>query len=321
MKTDNKTIEIDETPVDDSRPTEVPTITIEHGPAERPRHGHSYLKRLRSRRVVATLCAIVAATFAAGAIYLIGKRHATDPGVPAGISESQNIAQLAEPYTPSAAGTSVVTDSILGVAMDFYSLDGLVASLEPQMPDTADRSLVLFMRSADYHPDTTAIGSIVIGGKAVASKGQRNRGGYVAIAPTGKTVIGISQSTNRIADNAVATGGSMFSQFVLLGDAMLPATFSLHGKVERAALARLADGSTYYVTTRHKETMYDFADALREYGVVDAVYITGGNNYTFHRTPDGAAHITDATRAKIAKYTAAPLPTPLLVFRTPRPTN
>ena len=43
----------------------------------------------------------------------------------------------------------------------------------------------------------------------------------------------------------------------------------------------------YYIATRHKETLWDFADALREYGFIDAIYITGGADYVFYRDKDG----------------------------------
>ena len=46
----------------------------------------------------------------------------------------------------------------------------------------------------------------------------------------------------------------------------------------------------YFVATRHKETLWDFADALREYGFIDAIYITGGNDYVYYRNSDGERH-------------------------------
>ena len=63
--------------------------------------------------------------------------------------------------------------------------------------------------------------------------------------------------------------------------------FALKGKVTRCALARKAGSTTiWYVETIHKESLYDFAQALADYGFTDAVYLTGGNNgNTFYRTP------------------------------------
>ena len=47
------------------------------------------------------------------------------------------------------------------------------------------------------------------------------------------------------------------------------------------------------IETPHPETLWDFADALREYGYVDAVYLTGGNESGFYRAPDGTAYFTE----------------------------
>ena len=57
-----------------------------------------------------------------------------------------------------------------------------------------------------------------------------------------------------------------------------------------------------------------FPDAMREYGVVDAIYITGGNSYLFHRDSNGNVCMTDNTRSKISKYSESAPPAPLLVF-------
>lgn len=92
--------------------------------------------------------------------------------------------------------------------------------------------------------------------------------------------------------------GSYFRQFVLVSNGELPQRFFLHGKVERKALARTADDRLCIIATRHPETLWDFANALREYGYVDAVYLTGGNESGFYRAPDGTAYFTE----KAAKY-------------------
>ena len=231
------------------------------------------------------------------------------------VTDKENLELLKKEYSPVAEGTTLSSDSVFGVAFDMYSLDGLKASLERELPDTTDKSLVLFMRSADYHPDNSLIGTVVTDGEMHNGKESKNRPAYVAISKTGKTVIGISLD-NDLADFAEDNNGSFFRQFVLLGNGELPSKFSLHGKVERAAIGRMADGKMYYVTTRHRETMYDFADALREYGFMDAVYITGGNGYPFYRDKDGIAHNSSLVAEKYSKYRDTVPPAPLLVFRS-----
>lgn len=78
-------------------------------------------------------------------------------------------------------------------------------------------------------------------------------------------------------------------QFILVSDGAIPSRFFLHGIVERRAIGRIYD-QLYFIATRHKETLWDFADALREYGFIDAIYITGGADYVFYRDKDRFKH-------------------------------
>lgn len=69
----------------------------------------------------------------------------------------------------------------------------------------------------------------------------------------------------------------------------------------------------YYIATRHKETLWDFADALREYGFIDAIYITGGADYVFYRDKNGIRHdIGDSADYPHEKWKEV---VPWLVFR------
>ncbi|MDE6682298.1 MAG: phosphodiester glycosidase family protein, partial [Muribaculaceae bacterium] len=240
-----------------------------------------------------------------------------NPNVTSSVSDGDNIAYLSSrtPMPEGIKGVEVAEDSILGVAFTSYPLQGLRGSIERELPDTADRSVVLMMRSADYYPDGKVIGTMVIDGTPIPAKERRTRPGYVALSKDGKTAIGISL-TDRVSDRAADSVGSFFRQFAILGNGELPAAFALHGKVERGAIGRMADGSLHYFLTRNRESMYDFADALREYGVMDAGYITGGNGYEFYRDKDGVAHVSQRLKDHYAKYPDRKVPAPMLVFRT-----
>jgi hypothetical protein len=179
----------------------------------------------------------------------------------------------------------MTSDSILGVAMDFYAIHGLKASIEFEEPDTADTSVFLYSRCADHTADERYLGSLVAQGKEYQS--DQTRLGYMAMTE-GQMVIGISRS-DKVKDYVIDHGGSFFRQFILVSNGTIPSRFFLHGKVERRAIGRI-DNQLYYIATRHKETLWDFADALREYGFIDAIYITGGADYVFCRSRDGIRH-------------------------------
>ena len=229
-------------------------------------------------------------------------------GVPVSVTPEQNISKLQAPISKENPEVVMSSDSILGVALDFYAIHGLKASIEFEEPDTADASVYLYSRCADHMADSTYIGSLVVNGEELQS--DRSRLGYMAMTDE-QMVIGISRS-DKVKDYVMENGGSFFRQFILVSNGVIPSRFFLHGKVERRAIGRIGN-QLYYIATRHKETLYDLAEALKEYGFTDAIYITGGYDYGFYRTIDGERHdIGDVSRYPHRKWKGV---IPWLVFR------
>ena len=229
-------------------------------------------------------------------------------GVSVSVSPDQNIEKLQQPVKHEMPEVVLTSDNILGVAMDFYAIHGLKANIEFEEPDTADTSVYLYCRSADHKADGTYLGSLVVDGDVHQS--DTHRLGYMAMVG-GNSVIGISRS-EKVKDFVQEHGGSFFRQFILVSDGTIPGRFFLHGKVERRAIGRIGD-QLYYIATRNKETLWDFADALREFGFIDAIYITGGADYVYYRSKDGIRHdIGDSADYPQTKWKSI---IPWLVFR------
>ena len=290
---------------------EVPTIIIERDEQPQskeivtkvvaPSKKQKWLKRFLAFAVVG--CMIVAAI--AGYYFW---NYYYNIGVSVSVSPEQNIEKLKRPVKKEAPEVVMTSDSILGVAMDFYAIHGLKASIEFEEPDTADTSVFLYSRCADHTADGRYLGSLVAEG--VEKQNDRSRLGYMAMAD-GNMVIGISRS-EKVKDYVLERGGSFFRQFILVSNGMIPSRFFLHGKVERRAIGRI-ENQLYYIATRHKETLWDFADALREYGFIDAIYITGGADYVFYRNKGGVRHdIGNPTDYPHTKWKGI---VPWLVFR------
>ena len=267
---------------------EVPIIIIERDEQPQPREVVSkvvapsrkqkWLKRFLA--LVAIGCLMVA-IFAGYYLW----NYYYNIGVSVSVTPEQNIEKLQRPVKQEAPEVVMTSDSILGVAMDFYAIHGLKASIEFQEPDTADTSVFLYCRSADHKADGNYIGSLVVNGEERQS--DTHRLGYMAMLGD-NSVIGISRS-EKVKDYVQEHGGSFFRQFILVSNGEIPGRFFLHGKVERRAIGRI-DDQLYFIATRYKETLWDFADALREYGFIDAIYITGGADYVFYRDKDGMKH-------------------------------
>lgn len=267
---------------------EVPIIIIERDEQPKskeivtkvvaPSKKKKWLKRFLAFAVVGCMIAVAIAGYYFWNYYY-------NIGVSVSASPEQNIEKLQRPVKKEIPEVVMTSDSILGVAMDFYAIHGLKASIEFEEPDTADTSVFLYSRCADHTADGRYLGSLVAQG--VEKQNDRSRLGYMAMAD-GNMVIGISRS-EKVKDYVLERGGSFFRQFILVSNGMIPSRFFLHGKVERRAIGRIND-QIYFIATRHKETLWDFADALSEYGFIDAIYITGGADYVFYRDRDGVKH-------------------------------
>lgn len=292
---------------------EVPVIIIERD--EQPQPKESVTKVVApswKRKWLKRILAFIAALCCMAAVFVGYKfwNYYYNIGVSVSVTPEQNIEKLQEPVRQEAPEVVMTSDSILGVAMDFYAIHGLKASIEFEEPDTADTSVYLYCRSADHKADSTYIGSLVVNGEERQS--DTHRLAYMAMLG-GNSVIGISRS-EKVKDFVQERGGSFFRQFILVSDGTIPGRFFLHGKVERRAIGRIGD-QLYYIATRHKETLWDFADALREYGFIDAIYITGGADYVFCRDRNGIRHdIGDTADYPHTKWKDV---VPWLVFRAP----
>ncbi len=184
-------------------------------------------------------------------------------------------------------------DSIDGVTMRFYNLAGLKASMSREMPADSDSSVVLVTQGWDYYFDDAKqyhfLGDFVYKGKMLAQC--TGKAGFVALT-TKEWQMGISQEDS-VRDYIISQGGSMFRQFALVSAGQICLKqFALKGKVHRRALARKpGDATAYYVETVNKESLYDFAEALADYGFIDAVYLTGADGTEpVYRDEKGTLH-------------------------------
>lgn len=260
-------------------------------------NGKDNLNRPRRRLMWGLFCAFGSMLLC---LILIGSywlyRRYVNIGVPVSVTSEQNIAKLQKVQGEAKPEVVMTSDSILGVGFNMYELRGLRAEISFDEPDVTDSDVYLYSRCSDftsYDPqENQYIGSLVMNGEELQS--DNSRLGYCAMA-NDNIVIGVARDED-VKDYCIDQGGSFFRQFVLVSGGMLPPRFYLHGKVERRGIGRIGD-KLYYIESHGKEGMYEFADALREYGFIDAIYITGGTDYCFYRTIDGKCHsIGDSTQ-------------------------
>ena len=257
-------------------------ITIERDDDDEPIRPQRSKRSTWLRRIAMTvgILAFLATCYGGLKVY----NYYYNYGVALGVSPTENIEKLER--TTQQTGSSQITlttETIHDVDLNIYHLQNVKAEISLTEPTPDDKDVLMFTRSSDYKEKGEYIGSLVIDGEEIQS--DVSRLGYCGIA-NGNMVIGISRFED-VKDYTIDHHGSFFRQFVLVSDGELPRRFHLHGKVERNALARTDDDKYHFIKTCHPETLRDFANALREYGYIDAIYITGGNESGFYRDTTG----------------------------------
>lgn len=292
--------------IQDETVSEIPEITIIH-----EEYRTVPAQEVKSRKSLMRYVAVIAAILVTAAACAFAYYKYYDIGLSISVSPRQNIEKLKKTAMANPnAGVNKTSETIQNIDMDIYSLSGLSASVTTIEPDTADREVMFFCRCADHTKDGKYIGTLVIDGEE--KNADTNRRGYCAMA-NGNVVIGISKS-EKVKDYVTDQKGSFFRQFILLSDGEIPGKFILSGNVVRCALGRTPDSKLYFIQTKGKATMRGFAEALREYGFIDAIYLTGGDeDYLYYRTADGQRHdINDVTTYPHKAWEGV---TPWLVFK------
>lgn len=175
------------------------------------------------------------------------------------------------------------------VPLTIYRLDGILpdgprAMLQVGMPDAEDTSLLLAVMAADVRADNGGIvGDFVVDGRQMA-RGEKKEG-YCAIFG-GVPVIG--RGGEDALSRALDEKGSFFRQYVLVSDgvAMPPKP---KGKNHRRALCVI--GHTMFVAaSADRESYHDFATALADFGVQEAIALVGSESLLMYRAEGGLLH-------------------------------
>ncbi len=141
-------------------------------------------------------------------------------------------------------------------------------------PDKETREAVMAFQAADIRADNREIlGSFVQQGKILA-KGSP-KAGYCAIID-GKVTVGVAESTS-LFEEATEKDGYFFRQFSLVKNGVLEENAQIKNKTMRKALCD-RNGQIFVAVSETDESMHDFAAALVDLGVDNAIYLVGSHS-------------------------------------------
>ena len=186
---------------------------------------------------------------------------------------------VAPTIVKSEPATVIVRDTVVNdVPLRIHTPVNAVPELLVGIPDTNDKSVVLCLQAADIRADNKEIvGAFVLKGELL-SRGVAKKG-FCAILD-GKIQLGMAESTP-LFEEATSKDGYFFRQYPLVSNGTMVEN-KPKNKALRHALCEL-DGQIVTVSSLDKESFHDFAQAVADLGVQNAIALTGGDAYGFRR--------------------------------------
>ena len=272
---------------DDIRDDELRVIG---GPARRARHNAGIWWGMAAG-------ALILAVFAVLLIFRPGK----EPDVP-GVFEkaeteqhpgSQRFGSFSHSITT--AYTEVVERVVNDIPLSIYIPHNATPELCLHTLDYDDPKIIFATQAADVRADNGKIlGAFVLKGEPL-SWGLSKKG-FCSIID-GEMTVGVAENTP-LFEKATEKGGYFFRQYPLVDDGALVEA-GPKGKSSRKALCE-RDGEIFVVKSQTPESFHDFAQALVDLGVSNAIYLVGGTSYGFWRGNDGVR--VEFNEQRIPKY-------------------
>jgi len=190
-------------------------------------------------------------------------------------STEQSVLLETQPENVAKPGfIEILEKTINDVPLIIYIPHNAVPELTLDLPDKVDSAVIFVTRAADVGENNyNIVGDFVLAGEKLA-KGVRKEG-FCAIINQ-EITIGVATETPLL-QKAINEKGYFFRQYPLVKGGM-PIDNKPKGKAIRKALA-IREGQVSMIASRDRESFHDFAQALADSGVSEAIYLVGSNTY------------------------------------------
>jgi len=174
------------------------------------------------------------------------------------------------------------TDTINDVPLIVYIPQNAVPELLVGTPDENDSTIIYVAQAADLGGNNYGIvGQFVYQGVSMGHAGRKE--GYCAIIGQ-RLTIGVGFETP-LYQQSIEEKGYFFRQYPLVKNGE-PVENKPKGKAIRRALA-ISEGTVMMFESSERESFHDFANALADYGVSEAIYLVGSTAYGWYRDSQG----------------------------------
>lgn len=186
----------------------------------------------------------------------------------------------------SAAGFIEQRDTIVNdVPLKLYIPQNAEMSLHVGKIDKQDSTIIYVAQAADVRADNGKIvGAFVLKGELMA-KGLSKRGFCASI--DGKVTVGVAENSP-LFEEAMEKNGYFFRQYPLVDNGRLVENEPKGKSIRRAICER--NDEIFMVESGSRESFHDFAQALVDLGVDNAIYLVGSAAYGWAVDENGVRH-------------------------------
>lgn len=172
-----------------------------------------------------------------------------------------------------ASYTEKIDTVINDVQLSLYIPHNATPELTLGVPNRNDKNIILAAQAADIRRDNRKIlGAFVLKGEPLAWG--LSKKGYCAIIE-GNVTVGVSENSP-LFEEATEKGGYFFRQYPLVDNGKLVEN-EPKNKTMRKALCSRAD-QLFMAVSETDESLHDFAQALVDLGVENAIYLVGSHS-------------------------------------------
>ena len=183
-------------------------------------------------------------------------------------------------------GFTEIKDTIINdIAIKIFIPHNAVMSLHIGDIDKNDTTIVYAAQAADIRADNGKIvGAFVLKGEPLAWGISKK--GYCAQID-GKVSIGVAENSP-LFEEATEKGGYFFRQYPLVSNGRLIENEPKGKSIRRAICDR--NGEIFMAQTMSRESFHDFAQALVDMNVAQAIYLVGSSAYGWAVDEEGTIH-------------------------------
>lgn len=204
---------------------------------------------------------------------------------PVMVSEPTQIGKIGNNVDTNSGYTEIKDTLINDIPIKIYIPHNAEMSLHIGKINKEDTSIIYTAQAADVRSDNGGIvGAFVLKGEPKAWG--LSKKGYCA-SINGKVTIGVAENSP-LFEKATEEGGYFFRQYPLVSNGKLVENEPKGKSIRRAICDR--QGEIFMVETRSIESFHDFAQALVDLGVDQAIYLVGSTAYGWAVDENGTVH-------------------------------